>query len=199
MFGHSGSSILKYGQDTEYIGTWDLVIRDVPWKVCGIVWRTLASLRSLVWLSSIEPNHRWWWFHDREAPSVIEEDSSWPTKAKDLLIRSKVNIITIKHSNTNMAEKTSFTYSVLFWWLWDYGMSGSEINKQPIRVLLDMQINFKASLSLYSNNNNNNHHSLLSFQLWASLRYRILWPKWSPFSWEKIVLSHPKHIQLMLC
>lgn len=34
MFGLSGSSMLKYGQDIDYIGTWGWTILGVPKKVC---------------------------------------------------------------------------------------------------------------------------------------------------------------------
>lgn len=156
MFGLSGSSPLKYGQDTEYIGTWDLAILGVAENVCVSVWRHTSIFEKFnVTVLYRAKNHRRWWFHEREAPSVSEEDSSRTAKARYLPIRSKVNIITIKPSNTNMAQKGSFTCSVLFWWQRDCGVSSSEIHEQPTRVLLDLQRNLKASLRLYNNNNNN--------------------------------------------
>lgn len=47
MFGLSGSSLLKYGQDTEYIGTWDLAILGVAENVCVSVWRHTSIFEKL--------------------------------------------------------------------------------------------------------------------------------------------------------
>lgn len=102
--------MLKYGQDIEYIRTWDLAILGVPKRVCVSVENT-----SIFEELSGTVLHRTKITGDDDSMrerllASVKTVKTVPDQQKP----GKVNIITIKHSNTKMAQKGSFTCSVLF-------------------------------------------------------------------------------------